>query len=153
MIEIDAKSAQSTIERLARVNKDIERQFSDFLKVKSLVLERKIKDEITKVRAVDTGQARGSIHATSQKFEAQVAANAKHAAKIEFGQEPGTWPEEGAIERWESRKKTGIPVRLIERKIFRKGIDKRPFFYPTWINYKGTFHRDMIALFKQIVQK
>ncbi len=153
MIEIDAKSAQSTIERLARVNKDIERQFSDFLRKESKILETKIKQELTKVKGVDTGQARQSIHGEVERLEGQVKANALHASIIEYGRKPGTYPPSEPIRRWLARKGIDIPVFLVVRKIATRGIAARPYFYPTWINYKGTFNRKMIALFKQIVQK
>lgn len=37
MIEIDAKTAQSTLDRLARINKDVEQKMNDFLKKESKI--------------------------------------------------------------------------------------------------------------------
>ena len=74
MIEIDAKTAQSTLDRLARINKDVEQKMNDFLKKESKILETKIKQELTKVKGVDTGQARNSIHGEVERMEGQVKA-------------------------------------------------------------------------------
>ena len=153
MIEIDAKTAQSTLDRLARINKDVEQKMNDFLKKESKILETKIKQELTKVKGVDTGQARNSIHGEVERMEGRVKANALHASIIEYGRRPGKFPPIEPIRRWVQRKGLNIPAFVVARKIAVSGVAPRPFFYPTWTNYKGTFNRHLIALFKQIVQK
>lgn len=153
MIELDAKSAQDTLERLARINKDVEQKFNDFLLKESKILETKIKQELTKVGGVDTGQARQGIHSESERLEATVKANALHTSIIEYGRQPGKFPPIEPIRRWVERKGIDAPAFVVARSIATKGIKARPFFYPTWINYKGTFNRKLLLLFKQIVQK
>ena len=69
MIEIDARTAQSTLDRLARINKDVEQKMNDFLRKESKILETKIKQELTKVKGVDTGQARNSIYGEVERME------------------------------------------------------------------------------------
>jgi hypothetical protein len=66
------------------------------------------------------GSIASKVEVDPDGFTIVVGSPEKHGITMEYGQPPGTWPEEESIKKWSEAK--GLPWYPVARKIYKKGI-------------------------------
>ena len=81
---------------------------------------------------VNTGTMQASIdHQPAAPTETvTVECHEKYGYDVEYGTPPGKWVDYDTLELWARRRGVDIPVKVIQRKIYKKGIAPSPFFRP-----------------------
>lgn len=97
------------------------------------LLEIKLKEEILRVDAFDTGNLYNSVVVNPSDKGLRITI-ADYYIDVDKGSKPGRWVDENKIREWVKRRINPPALRvnsvtfLVRRKIYNKGIDARPFF-------------------------
>lgn len=103
-----------------------------------------------------TRDLRGSIQKKVTDKVGIVWSNKSYAEDVEFGKKPGSWAHVGDLMYWVRQKikpprnKLKSVTYLINRKIFEKGTDAQPFFYPFVKKWESRYVKRITQLINKI---
>ena len=156
MIEVyvDNGDLQRVVKRFTRFNRNARQGCQREVKHSAFSIQGRARRLLRLQGAIATGRLRSSINIryTRDNLGAVIGTNINYAGEVEFGREPGKWPNVGHLMEWVRKKIVSRPKRrvreatsLIGRKIFREGTEAKPYLFPSarqeWPRFKRNIYK------------
>lgn len=165
-----------TTRKIAELDDKMKQAINRAISFGLIETERLAKGNVTRNKSVNTGQLRAKIANVHRqaRMEGETVSRQTYSSAVEYGRKPGSFPPLAPIERWvrlkglagtfstRTRRRTGgraVQARqdravayVIARKIFRKGIQPKPFLQPAFDDVKPRFRQRYTSEIKKALK-